>query len=107
MTDDSKLWLFGGKGFDKDGSVLQLLSDLWYYDINEDEWVFVSGAKKGNKFGRYGTKQVASSSNRPGARTRSMGCVDRNEDSLYLFGGFGLATDGKLSLFLATCFPPG
>jgi hypothetical protein len=82
---DSKgnLWLFGGQT----GRIsARLLNDLWKFDGTN--WTWVSGDSKANQRGDYGTKGVAASTNKPGARYGSISWTD-SKGNLWLFGGYG------------------
>jgi Galactose oxidase, central domain/Kelch motif len=88
-TDVSgNLWLFGGYGYDGQGT-LGFLNDLWEYTTGK--WVFVSGGTTNlaNQNSNYGQQGVASSSNMPGGRQEAATWADAN-GNLWLFGGEGL-----------------
>jgi len=87
-------WLFGGEGFDINGN-LGRLNDLWKLDI-AGRWTWVSGDNTNNSAGNYGAKNVASASNKPGARTAAATWLGEN-NLFYLFGGFGFDKDGTLN----------
>jgi N-acetylneuraminic acid mutarotase len=70
------------------GSTNVNYNDLWRYDINLDEWVWLSGSTASNQPGVYGTLAVGSTTNSPGSRNGSASWTDLNGD-LWLFGGFG------------------
>ncbi|MGD0597136.1 MAG: kelch repeat-containing protein [Sedimentisphaerales bacterium] len=89
------LWLFGGIGYDSDGTH-GLLNDLWKF--NGSVWEWVSGSKTVSQSGTYGTKGTADSDNTPGSRIYSASCIDSN--TLWLFGGSGydqFGSDGNLN----------
>jgi N-acetylneuraminic acid mutarotase len=88
------LYLFGGYGYDFNGT-LWYLNDLWEYDISNDDWTWVSGSDAVAQDGVYGTMGIASSSNTPGARGWSATWTDSN-GTLWLFGGFGYGGSGSL-----------
>lgn len=82
LDSSDDLWLFGGYGYDKDGS-LGDMNDLWKYDVSANTWTWMKGASV------YGTPSWTSgSSPGPGARKRSVAWRDNTGD-LWLFGGFG------------------
>lgn len=88
-TDTSgNLWLFGGYGYDGQGT-LGYLNDLWEY--TGGKWAFVSGGNTNiaNQDSVYGQQGVAASSNMPGGRQEAVGWADAN-GNLWLFGGEGL-----------------
>lgn len=92
-TDASgDLWLFGGFGYDSNGT-LGILNDLWKY--SGGEWTWISGSKVFNAFGRYGTLGTASTHNVPGARSDSIAWID-GSGNLWLFGGQGNDSNGAL-----------
>jgi N-acetylneuraminic acid mutarotase len=83
---DSKdnLWLFGGTGHINSETFGEDLNDLWKFD--GANWIWISGDNTPDKPGVYGTKGVAAKSNKPGARSDSIGWID-SQDNLWLFGG--------------------
>lgn len=85
-------YLFGGDGYDANGS-LGLLNDLWRYRISSNTWTWMSGSNLISQYGTYGTRGVASSNNTPGARGWSATCIDSN-GILWLFGGYGYGSSG-------------
>ena len=90
-TDASgNFWLFGGTGFDKDGTQGSL-NDLWKFD--GANWAWVSGAKTVNQLGVYGSLGVAHADNVPGARWGSISWIDA-AGNLWLFGGRGYDSAG-------------
>ncbi len=87
-TDASgNLWLFGGYGYDGNGTI-GYLNDLWKY-IGSN-WVWVSGGttNQANQNGVYGTPGTAASTNMPGGRQEAVGWADAS-GNLWLFGGEG------------------
>jgi len=84
------LWLFGGLGNDESNN-LGTLNDLWKYDTQSGNWVWVSGSNLRNQNGVYGDQGVADPSNVIGARYYSTLWVDA-ADNIWLFGG--LAASG-------------
>ena len=56
-------------------------------------WTWVSGDSTFNQRGDYGTKGVAASTNKPGARDGSVSWTD-SKDNLWLFGGYGYSATG-------------
>lgn len=96
-TDSSgNFWLFGGDG-PTVGGMNQLLNDLWKY--NGGEWTWMSGSSTSGQPGIYGTQGTAASTNAPGARMDSTGCVDAS-GNLWLFGGVGFDSQGAAQAFL-------
>ncbi len=88
------LWLFGGVGFDVNGNYGQL-NDLWKYDVGTNQWTWLLGDDVNNQSGIYGTKGIAASTNKPGARNASFGWVDPS-GNLWLLGGNGYDEGGSL-----------
>jgi len=82
VDNDGNLWLFGGQ---KSGTNT-FLNDLWKYDIATNMWTWVSGSNTSNQTSTYGTQNLASANNFPGARFGSCGWKDAS-NNLWLFGG--------------------
>ena len=82
------LWLFGGWGYDANGSQLSYLNDLWKYSTSIGQWTWVSGSNTGNQVGVYGTQGTPAAGNVPGARYLTVGWTDAS-GSFWLFGGEG------------------
>jgi N-acetylneuraminic acid mutarotase len=94
-TDSTgKLWLFGGYGYDSVSSTPGLLNDLWTYNVNTNQWTWVSGSKTINQSGTYGALGVAANANVPGSRQASMCWLDAS-GNFWLFGGFDLDSKGN------------
>jgi len=107
--NNGNLWLFGGLGLDSagtqnpgnagtlpDGSTPEgaLLNDLWQYNINTQEWTWMSGGGAtglADQIGVYGTQQVPAAGFYPGSRWGSSGWSDSN-GNLWFFGGWGYAS---------------
>lgn len=84
------LLLFGGFGFDSDGSVGSL-NDLWRFDGST--WTWISGGNTVYQSGTYGTPGSANAANVPGARFDSVSWIDAS-GNLWLFGGNGRDSAG-------------
>jgi N-acetylneuraminic acid mutarotase len=94
-TDSSgNFWLFGGFGYDSNGSQ-GTLNDLWKY--SSGEWSWESGSKLVNQLGIYGIQGVPAPGNVPGSRNWSVGWTDSSGD-LWLFGGVGYGVSGPAGL---------
>ncbi|MBE7172070.1 MAG: hypothetical protein INR73_15895 [Williamsia sp.] len=94
--NNSNLYLFGGNAdsiTDYTGTLTKNFNDLWRYSIATDQWTWVSGDSALNQPGLYGTLNVPSSANKPGARDGVMNWSD-NTGSLWLFSGFGYPEGG-------------
>jgi N-acetylneuraminic acid mutarotase len=89
MDTKGRLWLFGGKGYDSRGSG-GYLSDLWKFDVDTNEWTWVSGSNLANRHskGVYGTKGQSDANTVPGDREAFASWRD-NYGYLWLFGGIG------------------
>jgi len=87
------VWLFGGFGYDSAGT-LDLLNDLWNYNITTNQWTWISGSKTVNQTGNYGIKGTPAGTNVPGARQASMAWLD-GSGNFWLFGGFDLDSTGS------------
>ena len=99
-TDSSgNLWLFGGFGYDSEGT-LGRLNDLWEYSTSTNEWEWISGsntiADSTNRPGVYGTLSTPSVANVPGARDRAASWTDNN-GKFWLFGGEGYDSNGQMN----------
>jgi N-acetylneuraminic acid mutarotase len=88
---DSKLWLFGGNGYDNAGDV-GYLNDLWKYDPSTAIWTWISGSNVSDQTGDYGTKGTESASNVPRSRYGSVTWLEprpsTSSSNLWLFGGY-------------------
>ena len=77
------LWLYGGYH-----PSFGLLSDLWKYDPQTNEWTWVSGDVSVNGPGNYGQIGVPSVNNFPAGRSESNATwVDSSDNTLWLYGG--------------------
>lgn len=85
------LWLFGGYGYDKNGT-LGYLADLWKYTPSTGQWTFMLGADQVNTPGLYSSPGTASNG-RPGARYRVISWTD-SAGRFWIFGGAGYAGSG-------------
>jgi hypothetical protein len=86
FTDTAgKFWLFGGIGAPP-GDSEHGFSDLWQYDPTSGEWTWVSGSNQLDIVGSYGSEDVGSPSDQPGARQQAVGWAD-GDGNLWLFGG--------------------
>jgi hypothetical protein len=93
---NGNLWMFGGYGYAFASS--GMLNDLWKYNISTNQWTWVKGDNATSINGVYGTKGVASNSNKPGSRYRQSSWTDIN-GNFWLYGGTGFANSygGDLS----------
>ena len=88
------LWLMGGYGYAANITGAGHLNDLWKYNTTTGQWTWMSGDNINtiNNYGVYGTRGVASVSNKPGQRSSSMSWSDAN-GNLWLMGGYGHAAN--------------
>jgi N-acetylneuraminic acid mutarotase len=101
-----RFWIFGGIAWDSEAHQF-LINDLWMFDTSTHLWTWVSGSNIIAQPGSYGTRNVASPSNVPGARRFSAGAVDASGD-LWMFGGDGYgAVNGNDWLNDLWKFDPG
>jgi gliding motility-associated-like protein len=89
-TVNNNLWMFGGQVM-SGGGWGSASNDLWKYDINTNEWTWMSGSSTPNQPPNWGVKGLSSPTNVPGARFAYTRWKD-NCDNLWLFGGFSLDT---------------
>jgi len=97
-TDSSgNLWLFGGSGYDANGT-LGLLNDLWVFNPSTDQWAWMGGSStipsSGGYPGVYGTLGVPAAGNIPGGRGVASTWTDMS-GHLWLFGGGGFDANGN------------
>lgn len=86
------LWLFGGDGNSTlNQSIWQ--NDLWRYNVNTNQWTWMSGDNFCCTRSKYGIKGVTTSTNMPGAREDGISWVDTT-GNFWLFGGVANAYSG-------------
>jgi N-acetylneuraminic acid mutarotase len=96
-SQQGKLWLFGGSGYDSTGTIGDL-NDLWMYDPALSEWTWVSGSNKANAIGIYPTAPGANAiaaTNVIGARSAAAQWVDTS-GNFWIFGGNGYDSAGAV-----------
>jgi len=77
VDNSGNFWLFGG--YSHDGNLTGgVLNDLWKYEVNTNNWIWMSGSNTYNAAGNYGVQGVADSSNMPPARSglAIFGCME-------------------------------
>jgi hypothetical protein len=101
-TDASGMfWLFGGDGEGSNPDVCcGSANDLWRYDPATSTWAWINGSMydQMTPASVYGTQGVAAVGNVPGGRTDSAAWTDP-VGSLWLFGGYGYASNGSTPSF--------
>jgi len=80
--DQGMLYLFGGRGYDANGS-FGSLNDLWMW--NGEVWTWIGGPQLADQAGSYGTLGISDPTNLPPPRGGANGWV--LDGKLYLFGG--------------------
>jgi N-acetylneuraminic acid mutarotase len=103
-TDHSgNLWLFGGWGFDANGT-LGALNDLWEFNPSYGDWTWMGGSSTIScnttttycgQPGVYGTLGWPVVANIPGGREWPVSWIDSN-GNLWLFGGDGFDGGGTI-----------
>lgn len=88
----SKLWMFGGEGYE-DASLTGYLNDVWAYDMTSNQWVWKKGNKTRNAVGTYGTIKTSAPANTPGGRMGTSYWLD-NAGNFWMAHGFGYAAAG-------------
>lgn len=94
VDNSGNFWLFGGSGYAASGDS-GMLNDLWEYVPSTGIWTWVAGPSSTNGKGSYGTQGIGSVLNLPGARIGAISWQD-STGNLWLFGGYGYATDDLL-----------
>ena len=92
------LWLFGGNGFDANGTY-GYLNDLWEFNASTHEWVWLGGSSTVpcsdcGRPGVYGTLGLSAAGNIPGGRVRASAWSD-SSGHFWLFGGSGFDAAGN------------
>ena len=87
-SDSCGFFFFGG--FDN-GS--QNCNDLWYYNIENNKFTWISGSSTPNPAANYGTIGVSAPTNIPGGRGGALGWKD-NQGNLWMFGGLDIVSAG-------------
>ena len=98
IDGSGNLWIFGGIGFDSNGS-LGALSDLWEFNITSQMWMWVSGSNTVNQSGTYGAQGVSAVTNQPGGRTPAAAWTDKS-GNFWLFGGNASSTFSGYGVYL-------
>jgi hypothetical protein len=94
LDSSGNLWLFGGGGYDANGT-LGPLNDLWEY--SSGQWTWMGGSNIANQSGVYGTQGQAAPNNIPGGRFHSVSWIDES-GNFWLFGGNIQLNTGDLYL---------
>ncbi|MCZ7554930.1 MAG: hypothetical protein M5R41_00835 [Bacteroidia bacterium] len=86
---NGNLWMFGGSKETTSGLGTDYFNDLWMFDAERGEWVWMHGSNKVDQNGVYGTKGLPNGANTPGSREGSVGWTDLL-GNLWLYGGRGV-----------------
>ena len=81
------LWLMGGYGLDASEN-LDVLNDLWKYNVSTGKWTWLGGTITYTAGGVYGTQSVPAAANTPGGRYAAVYWSDKSGDG-WIFGGYG------------------
>jgi N-acetylneuraminic acid mutarotase len=86
------LWLFGGEGFDGNGTD-GLLNDLWEFDVSTNQWTWEGGSDfvpclYCGPNGVYGSLATPAAENVPGGRYEATKWTD-SKGNFWLYGGYG------------------
>ncbi len=83
-------WLFAGLNTNGD--------DLWKFDPAINQWAWIKGPGIGNQQGIYGTILVPAATNNPGGRGFGEITWTDNNNDLWMYGGYGLATTNTVAM---------
>jgi N-acetylneuraminic acid mutarotase len=88
---EGNLWLFGGAGFDANGTDGNL-NDLWEFSPATREWAWMGGSNVLDSHdsapGNYGAKGSFTAGSYPGSRDFAVAWVGK-EGNFWLYGGYG------------------
>ena len=81
------IWLFGGFGYSNTTNYGENeLNDLWKYNINNNQWTYLSGDTDYHSLAVFGVKGLPSITNCPLEREAGLVWTD-NSGNIWLFGG--------------------
>jgi hypothetical protein len=83
-SDGQNMWFFGGY---KESNGEGPYNDLWKYNPTTNNWTWIKGDNAPYGTAVYGTKGVASPSNKPAARYDVSAWIDKSSN-LWVFGGY-------------------
>ncbi len=94
---ESDFWLFGGAGFDANGTY-GVLNDLWEFNPSTNEWAWMGGSNTVPGFdedqpGVYGILGTPAAGNVPGGRAAASSWTD-SKGHFWLFGGNAFNANG-------------
>lgn len=82
VDNGGNAYIFGGSGFDEDGVVVMVLSDLWKWQTSVRSWMWMGGLSYGNGLS-FGTGVEMW----PGARGQAATWYDSVSEAAWIFGG--------------------
>jgi hypothetical protein len=92
MDSSGTIWMFGGSGYDANGSAGSL-SDVWKFNPNASTskqwWTYQFGSNTISATEVTGTQKVYAATNTPSARLGSVGWTGSDGTTLWMFGGSG------------------
>ncbi len=98
IDSSGHLWLFGGNGFDSNGSE-GFLNDLWEFNPSTNQWAWMGGSSTAFLYPYFveppGVYVSQGSTNVPGGRTDAVSWTD-SSGHLWLFGGSSEVTSGSV-----------
>jgi PKD repeat protein len=89
IDNNGDLWLYGGQGYTASSG--GFLGDLWRFSLSTYEWTWMHGDATPNTSSIFGTKGVASPTNKPGSKNIAISFVD-TAGKFWLFGGQGASS---------------
>jgi N-acetylneuraminic acid mutarotase len=93
VTGGTKLWLFGGSGFDCCQTTWeQEMQDMWSFNTSNKRWQWERGMSDVNYWGDPGTTGVAKASNLPDLRDSPSCTFDSVNGNAWMFGGVSFGT---------------
>ncbi|MCP9747818.1 kelch repeat-containing protein [Lacihabitans sp. CS3-21] len=96
---DGNFWMFGGSVYSNDKAKDSYLADLWQFDFNKKTWILVAGPIEEDP--KVSPSDKEDFGRIPSARAQASSWYNSNNNSLYIYGGYGLDPkalgDGGLS----------
>lgn len=88
-TDTSgNLWMFGG--LSEEG----YWNDLWKYDVNANQWIWMHGSKFPSQKAVFGVKGIPALANTPSSRNQTSCAWVDDQNNLWFYGGNGYCNAG-------------
>lgn len=92
VNGSGNLWLFGGVGYDANGSS-EDLNDFWQFNVSTKMWTWVAGSNQASQSGTYGMLGTTAAGNTPGGRNAPAAWTDVS-GNFWVFGGLGFDASG-------------